>query len=114
MFINVAVSTESTKCQILLSTDLRLLLTTGGTAVWFFPKVASLVLQKFSVRVERLSTLVTGERLVRGMSPLMLLQIAQVVESWAMNKRQHKRVRHKYLEHKLHVSRLSILHYFLR
>lgn len=47
----------------------------------FFPGVAGLVLQKFPVRVEGLSTLVTGECLVCGVCPLMFLEIAQVVKS---------------------------------
>lgn len=79
MFLNVAVSTQSTNANKIL------LLTTGGTAVWLFSSVASLVLQKFSVRVERFSALVTGERLVCGMSPFVLLQITQVVKSWVIN-----------------------------
>ena len=58
-----------------------MLLTTGGTAVWFFSSMAGLVLQKLSVRVEGFSTLVTGESLVYGMSPLVLFEITQVVKS---------------------------------
>lgn len=47
----------------------------------FLPSVASLVLQKFSVRVEGFSTMVARECLVRGMSPFVLFEITQVVES---------------------------------
>lgn len=39
------------------------------------------MLQKLSVRVEGFSTLVTCECLVGGVSPLVLLEITQVVES---------------------------------
>lgn len=39
----------------------------------FFPSMPGLVLQKLSVRVEGLSTLVTGERLVCRVSPFVLL-----------------------------------------
>lgn len=66
---------------MIFPTRQRLFLTTGGAAVWFFPSVASLVLQELSVRVEGFSTLVTCECLVCGMSPLVLLEITQVVES---------------------------------
>lgn len=58
-----------------------MLLTTGGTAVWFLSSMTGLVLQKLSVRVEGFSTLITGKCLVCGMSPLVLLEIAQVVKS---------------------------------
>lgn len=59
----------------------RELLTTGGAAMRFLPSVASLVLQEFSVRVEGFSTLVARECLVCGMSPFVLFEITQVVES---------------------------------
>lgn len=49
--------------------------------MWFFSNMASLVLQKFSVCVERFSTLVTCECLVCGVSPLVFLKITQVVKS---------------------------------
>lgn len=49
--------------------------------MWFFPGVASLVLQELSVCVEGFSTLVTCECLDCGMSPLVLLEITQVVKS---------------------------------
>lgn len=66
---------------IIFATRQWLLLTTGGTAVWFFPGMASLVLQELSVCVEGFSTLVTCECLDCGMSPLVLLEITQVVKS---------------------------------
>lgn len=47
----------------------------------FLPSMTSLVLQKFSVRVEGFSTLVARECLVCGMSPFVLLEVTQVVES---------------------------------
>lgn len=56
--------------------------TTCGTAVRFFSWVASFVLQQFSVRVKGFSTLVTCERLVCGMSPLVLFEITQIIKSW--------------------------------
>ena len=49
--------------------------------MWFFPSVTSLVLQKLSVRVEGFSTLVTYECLVCSVSPLVLLEITQVVKA---------------------------------
>lgn len=64
-----------------MSTVESVFLTTGGTAVWFFPSMAGLVLQKLSVRVEGFPTLVTCECLVCGVSPLVLLEITQVVKS---------------------------------
>ncbi len=64
-----------------MSTVESVFLTTGGTAVWFFPSMAGFVLQKLSVRVEGFSTLVTCECLVCGVSPLVLLEITQVVKS---------------------------------
>lgn len=60
---------------------MQMTLTTRGTAVWFFSSMTGLVLQKLSVCVEGFSTLVTGERLVCDVSPLMFPQIAQVVKS---------------------------------
>lgn len=62
--------------------QMRLVLTTCVTAVWFFSSVPSLVFQKLSVRVEGLSTLVAGEGLFCCMSPFVLLQITQIVKSW--------------------------------
>lgn len=59
-----------------------LALTTRGTAVRFFPWVASFVLQKFPVCVKGFSTLVTRECLVCGVSPLVLFEITQVIKSW--------------------------------
>lgn len=56
-------------------------LTTCGTAVWLFSRMAPLVLEKFSLCVEGFPTLVTGETLICGMCPLMLLEIAHVVKS---------------------------------
>lgn len=47
----------------------------------FLPSVASLVLQKFSVRVEGFSALVARECLVCGMSPFVFFKVTQVVES---------------------------------
>lgn len=49
--------------------------------MWFFPNMASLVLQKLSVRVEGFPTLVTRECLVSAVSPLVLLEVTQVVKS---------------------------------
>lgn len=69
------------QCLIILLTRQSVFLTTGGTAVWFFSNVAGFMLQKLSVRVEGFSTLVTCECLVGGVSPLVLLEITQVVES---------------------------------
>lgn len=61
--------------------------------MWFFPSVAGLVLQKLSVRVEWFSTLVTCECFVCRVSPLVLLEITQVVKSWAA--RQVQRIKHQ-------------------
>lgn len=59
----------------------RKFLTTGGTAVWFFPSMAGLVLEKLSVCVEGLSTLVTCEGFICCVGSLVLLKVAQVIKS---------------------------------
>ena len=58
------------------------LLTAGITVVRFVPSVAHLVLQQLPLHVERLSTLVTGERLFCGVSLFVVFEIAEVAETW--------------------------------